>query len=150
MIDADRDAPVFVSGEVEVDAPAETVWETVTDVESWPRWDPGVKRIATNGARFAEGTQFGWSAGPGMIRSVVVTAERPSRAVWLGYHGGIIAVHVVTITPAGPSTTRVHSEESWSGFLPRVMPKVLQRTLSKSNARGLPAIKGEAERRAHA
>lgn len=146
MIDADRDAPVFVAADVEVDASPEAVWDTLTDLDSWPVWHPGVKAMAADGP-FAVGSEFRWSAGPGMIRSEVVTADRPSTAAWKGQHGGINAVHVWTIAPVGPTTTHVHTEESWSGLLPRVLRTTLQHTLKKSIDKALPAIKAEAERR---
>ena len=147
MIDADRDAPVFVSADIDVDASPEAVWETLTDLDSSPGWHPGVKSMAADGP-FAVGSTFRWSAGPGTIKSEVVTADRPSSAVWKGYHGGIDAVHVWTIEPVGPTTTHVHTEESWSGLLPRMLRKMLQNTLKKSIDKGLPVIKAEAERRA--
>jgi hypothetical protein len=78
----------------------------------------------------------------------IVTADGPSRAVWKGHHGGIEAVHVWTIEPGGPTMTHVHTEESWSGLLPRILPKTLQTTLKKSIEEGLAAIQSEAERRA--
>ena len=61
---------------------------------------------------------------------------------------GIDAVHVWTIEPRGPTTTRVHTEESWTGLLPRVLRKMMHNSLKKSLDEGLPAIKAEAERRA--
>jgi hypothetical protein len=66
-----------------------------------------------------------------------------------GIPRGIDAVHVWTIKPVGPTTSRVHTEESWSGLLPKALRKMLQHTLKKSIDKGLPAIKAEAERRAH-
>jgi hypothetical protein len=147
MIDVDRDAPVFVAADMDMDASPEAVWATLTDLASWPSWYPGVKSMAADGP-FEVGSKFRWSAGPGTIRSEIVTADRPSRAVWKGHHGGIEAVHVWTIEPVGPTTTHVHTEESWSGLLPRILRKILQTTLKKSIDKALPAIQSEAERRA--
>jgi hypothetical protein len=146
MIAADRDAPVFVSAGIEVEASPETVWDTLTHLESWPAWYPGVKSMVADG-QFAVGSTFRWSAGPGTIRSEIVTAERPSSAAWKGYHGGIEAVHVWSLEPVG-HMTHVHTDESWSGVLPRILHKTLQKTLQKSIDKGLSAMKAEAERRA--
>jgi hypothetical protein len=146
-IDADRDAPVFVSADIDVEASPETVWDTLTDLDSWPGWLPDVKSMAADGP-FAVGTAFTWRAGPGTIKSEVVTAERPTGAVWKGRTMGIDAVHAWTMESVGPSTTHVHTEESWSGLLPRFLRKVMFNTLKKSLDEGLPAIKVEAERRA--
>ena len=61
---------------------------------------------------------------------------------------GMDAVHAWSIEPLGPTTTRVHTEESWNGLLPRVLRKMMHKSLAKSLDEGLPAIKAEAERRA--
>lgn len=66
-IDADRDAPVFVTTDIEVDASSEVVWDTLTDLDSWHGWLPGVKSMATDGP-FAVGSKFAWRAGPGTIK----------------------------------------------------------------------------------
>ena len=146
MTDADRDAPVFVATEIDVDASAEAVWDTLTDLDSWPRWLPGVKSMTMRGP-FAVGSTFEWRAGPGTIKSEIVEAERPSRAAWKGRTMGMDAVHAWRIEPLGPATTRVHTEESWNGLLPRVLRKMMHNSLEKSLDEALPAVKAEAERR---
>jgi hypothetical protein len=140
-------APVFVTTDIDVEASPEAVWDTLTDLDSWPGWLPDVKSMAADGP-FVVGTKFKWRAGPGTIKSEVVTAERPSRAAWKGRTMGINAVHAWTIEPVGPTTTHVHTEESWSGLMPRILRKMLHNTLEKSLDEGLPAVKAEAERRA--
>ena len=147
MTAADRDAPVFVTTDIDVDASPEAVWDTLTDLDSWPQWMPGVKSMTRRGP-FAVGSTFEWRAGPGTIKSEIVEAARPSSAAWKGRTMGIDAVHVWTIEPRGPTTTHVHTEESWSGLLPRVLRKTMHNSLKKSLDEGLPAIKAEAERRA--
>jgi uncharacterized protein YndB with AHSA1/START domain len=71
-------APVFVTTDIDVEASPEAVWDTLTDLDSWPGWLPDVKSMAADGP-FVVGTKFKWRAGPGTIKSEVVTAERPSR-----------------------------------------------------------------------
>ncbi|MBA3955648.1 MAG: SRPBCC family protein [Acidimicrobiia bacterium] len=42
-MEVDRQAPVCEAGKRLIQAPAEVVWDTLTDIGSWPRWMPGVK-----------------------------------------------------------------------------------------------------------
>lgn len=147
MVEADRSAPAYVTGDIDIDASAEVVWDTLTDLDSWPRWMPGVKSMATHGP-FAVGSTFEWRAGPGTIKFEIVEAERPSSGAWKGRTMGIEAVHVWNIEPRGPSSTHVHTEESWAGLLPRLLRKTTRKSLQKALDEGLPALKAEAERRA--
>ncbi len=146
MIDADRAVPVFATADIDVDASPEAVWDTLTDLRSWPQWHAGVKSVLFDGP-FAVGSTFKWSAGTGFIRSEIVTADRPSRVAWKGYHGRIEAVHVWTMEPVGRATTHVHTAESWSGALPRLLPGTMRKTLNRLIRKGLPGLKAEAERR---
>ena len=146
-IDADRSAPVFMATDFDIDASPETVWDTLTDFDTWPTWQPGVKSIKTTSA-FAAGARFKWSAGIGWIRGRIMTADRPSRVVWKGFHGRIESTHVWILEPVGPSRTHVHTDESWSGLLTRILTKTTQSTLGKQLDLWVPALKAEAERRA--
>ena len=134
-----------MTADIDVNASPEAVWDTLADLDSWPRWLPGVRSMTTHGP-FAAGSTFEWRAGPGTIKSEIVTAERPSGAAWKGRTLGIDAVHAWTIERIGP-TTRLRTEESWAGLLPRLLRQTLQKSLQKSTDEGLPAIKSEAERR---
>ena len=60
---------------------------------------------------------------------------------------GIKAVHTWHLEPRGAGTLVVN-EESWQGFLARLLRRSLQKALDKANASGLTSLKAEAERRA--
>ena len=145
-MDADRSAPVYETAEIAVDATPDAVWDTLTDIDSWPRWMPGVQSVVTHGP-FAAGSRFEWKAGPGTIRSEVAEAERPRSAAWKGRTFGIRAAHAWRIEDSGPGLTHVHSAESWTGLLPRLLPGVLRKAVRRALDEGLPALKAEAERR---
>lgn len=66
---------------------------------------------------------------------------------WKGMTLGIRAIHVWRLDP-GDKKTRVMTEESWEGLLPRILTGPLMRMLQRSIDRGLMHLKKEAERRA--
>lgn len=145
-MDADHRAPVCETGEIVIDALPETVWDTLTDLSTWPQWMPGVKTMDVDGPVRA-GTRFHWKAGPGTIRSEIVESERPYSVAWKGRTLGIDALHVWRMELKG-ETTRVFTEESWSGLLARALPRSMRKTVRKALDDGLPALRREAERRA--
>ncbi len=66
---------------------------------------------------------------------------------WTGTSLGIHAIHVWKLQPVD-GRTRVQTEESWEGLLPRLASGYSRRTLDKALPDGLSHLKAEAERRA--
>ncbi len=114
-MDADRRAPVYEVGEIVVGARRDVVWDTLTDLKSWPQWMPGVKTMEV-GQPVGVGTKFTWKAGANLIHSEIVESDRPASVGWKGRTMGIEAVHVWRLEERG-GDTRVVTEESWSGLL---------------------------------
>jgi uncharacterized protein YndB with AHSA1/START domain len=149
MTETDRTAPVHETSTIDIDAPAETVWDALTDLESWPGWMDGTKSITVHGG-FAVGTAFEWKNGPGTIKSQVLAADRPGEVAWSGNTMGIRAIHVWTIESRGPSSTHVQTAESWAGALPRLLRGPMGKALHRALDGGVSSLKAEAERRARA
>ena len=42
-------APVVASSEAEVSASPDLVWDVLTVIEQWPRWNPDVKWVSMDG-----------------------------------------------------------------------------------------------------
>lgn len=112
-MDADHRAPVCESGEIVIGARPEVVWDTLTDLRSWPDWLPGVQAVHVD-EPVRIGTRFRWKTGPGTITSEIVNSDRPRSVAWKGRTLGITAVHVWRTEEQGDST-RVFTEESWAG-----------------------------------
>ena len=64
---ADANAPVFATGEVEMAADPETVWAVMADISRWPDWNPDISAATLHGP-VRPGTSFSWKSGPGTIR----------------------------------------------------------------------------------
>jgi uncharacterized protein YndB with AHSA1/START domain len=144
-VDVNRNAPVVAADEIEIAASPEAVWDVLTDLESWPRWNPDVKSMSLDGG-LEKGSVFRWRAGPGTITSTIQDVQPPTRIAWTGSTFGIKAKHVYRLEPRGEAT-HVQTEESYEGLVARLLRGSLQKTLEKGLSDGLRSLKAEAERR---
>jgi uncharacterized protein YndB with AHSA1/START domain len=140
------EASVRSKREIEIAAPPEVVWEVLTGFEQWPQWNPEVKSMSIDGP-VAPGIEFRWKAGPGTIRSTLEQVDPPGYIRWRGRTLSIKAIHEWRLEPSNGGT-RVETDESFSGFLVRLLRGSMQKTLDSSTERGLEHLKREAERRA--
>jgi uncharacterized protein YndB with AHSA1/START domain len=145
-MEVSREAPVFASSEATIFAPIEVVWDALAELERWPQWNPDVEAIEVDGP-VAPGTVFRWKAGSARITSTLQSAERPSELGWTGKALGTRAVHLWRFEPQGESTF-VRTEESFSGWAPRLIRGRMEKMLQESLDRGLRHLADEAERRA--
>jgi uncharacterized protein YndB with AHSA1/START domain len=136
---------VVAAKEIEVAARPEAVWDVLTDIESWPRWNPDVKSMSMQGG-LAKGSVFRWRAGPGTITSTIEHVEPPKLIAWTGTTLGIKAKHVYRLEPRDGATL-VRTEESYEGLVTRLLRRSLQKTLEKGLSDGLRYLKTETERR---
>lgn len=139
----DESAPVITSQSIEMNAPIETVWATISQIEQWPDWNPEIREVEVGGP-IAPGTSFRWKAGPGTIRSTLQTVDAPTEISWQGKTMGITALHVYRLRQAG-EVVNLSTEESWRGLLPRLLRSMMQKYLDESIRLGLIAAKTRAE-----
>ena len=89
---------------IDIDAPADTVWATITDPATWPQWLPDVEQV-TNVSAVAPGGTFqfqgGGESGSGSISLVDTTSYR---------------IKIITQTGAVPETHTFDVDRS-GGFL---------------------------------
>jgi uncharacterized protein YndB with AHSA1/START domain len=145
-VDVERTAPAVAVSEAEIAADPETVWDVLTGFESWPSWNPGATSVLLQGG-VAEGAVFRWKAGRATITSTLRKVEPPRFIGWTGKTTGIKAVHIWRLGPVAGGT-HVRTEESWEGFLVRVLRGRMQKSLQSAVDDGLMHLKAEAERRA--
>ncbi len=95
----------------------------------------------------APGTEFRWKTGGTPITSTIGEAAPNRRLGWTGRAPlGIRAVHTWSFEPEGRGT-RVRTEESFEGLLPRLLPVSMARLLRSTLEKNVAALKAEAERR---
>jgi len=116
--------------EIEIDAPAETVWNILTDLDGYPDWNPFITEARGDiavGNRLVNRLQP--PGGKAMNFKPVVTAVEPAQTFeWLGRLGVPLVFDgrhrfELAATPSG-GTRVVHSED-FRGVLVRFMRKSL-------------------------
>lgn len=144
-MEVNKAAPAIATGEIEIRAKPELVWDLLADIDNWPSWNPAVKEAKLMGG-LRESSVFRWKAGPGTITSTLEKVNRPHEIGWRGRTMGINAVHVYKLEPRAEGTM-VHTEESFDGLVVRLLKGSMRKTLQKGIDSGLASLKKEAERR---
>ena len=142
-MEVNKDAPAIATGDIEIRAEPEVVWDLLADIDNWPRWNPDVKEATLMGG-LRESSVFRWKAGPGTITSTLEKVDRPREIGWRGRTMGINAVHVYKLEPSAEGT-KVHTEESFDGPVASLLRRSMRKTLQKGIDGGLASLKREAE-----
>ena len=139
-------APVYARQELAVDAPISVVWDVLTNVNDWPRWNAGVKSASLAGP-VAIGTVFRWKAGPGTIASSIEDVEPPHSVGWTGRTLGLSAIHIWRLGEQDDGRTHITTEESMQGPVARVLRGTVQKNVERSLEAWLQGLKAESEAR---
>lgn len=141
------DAPVRTRHTARIEAPAERIWQVLSDIDKWPTWQPDLAYAHLHGPAQA-GSHFDWSASGYLpIHSTLHIAE-PGRAFgWSAVAFGSFAVHNWHLTPH-EDYTNVTTEETMEGWLVRLLQPIMQPALDRGNARWLAYLKQTAEQKA--
>ncbi len=135
---------MIVEDSVEIDAPAQLVWQVFSDVERWPEWTASVtKLVARDGTGLAVGKRFAIKQ-PGMSKLVwkVTEIDPGSSWTWVQRSPGVrvSARHWVIPQPDGRTLVRQQLDQGGllGALVGRLMTKKTQRFLDQE-ARGLKA-----------
>lgn len=142
-MDIDHEAPVQARHEIIVDAPAATAWRLLTEIDSWPQWNPAIARSKLNGP-IQEGTSFAWKAGGVSLVSTLQDVVPEQRISWTGKTLGLHAVHTWNLRPTTTGVA-VETSKSFAGWLASLLPGMLQKTLDKTLQNWLRDLKQAAE-----
>lgn len=143
-MEIDRSAPATAEGEIDIPAPPQVVWDVMSDIESWPSWNPDIKVARLEGP-LAPGTVFRWKATTSLVSRLEVV-DPPHEIAWTGTTMGIRAVHVYRFE-ADDGGTLARSWESWDGLIPNMLKGYSRRTLREGIGKSLRLLKQEVERR---
>jgi hypothetical protein len=121
-----------IHAEIEINAPAEKVWQVLTDFATYPEWNPfvhSVKGEVVVGARLHVYIQP--SGGKGMsFRPTVLVADPNREFRWLGHlwlPGLFDGEHSFLIEPLGDGRVRFVQRERFGGLLLPLLSKMLDR-----------------------
>ena len=105
--------------ETDIAAPAETIWEILTDVSAYPDWDPSCDRIEGTVSPGAKLKVYSKLA-PGRAFAVKVTQlDPPSTMVWTGGMplGLFKGVRTFALSSAGKGQTHFSLHEVFEGLM---------------------------------
>jgi hypothetical protein len=136
--------------EIEINAPAEKVWQVLTDFAAYPEWNPFVRRgegEISVGARLHIYIQP--SGGKGMsFRPTVLVADPNREFRWLGHlwlPGLFDGEHSFVIKPLGDGRVRFVQREQFGGLLVPLLWKMLDRDTRRGFEEMNRALKLRAE-----
>jgi uncharacterized protein YndB with AHSA1/START domain len=141
-----HEAPAIATVDALIKAPIETVWDVLSDFQSWPTWNKSVLKMQVDGP-VETGTLFEWQADGWKLASRLEEVDPPQRIAWSGATLGIRSTHVWDLTEEGRGT-HVHTVESFEGLVPRLLRHFTRKKLAQSLNQGMAALKAEAESRA--
>ena len=111
-----------ISSEIEIEASAERVWQHLTDFESFPEWNPFIRKASGEikvGERIEVFLQL--PEGKGMtFRPKLLKVERNRELRWLGRLGIprlFDGEHIFIIEQLGEGRVRFVQREKFKGFL---------------------------------
>lgn len=140
--------PVAITSQIEIDAPAATVWAILMDFPAYGEWNPFIRGISGRpevGARLEVRLQP--PGGRAMtFKPTVLIADTNREFRWLGkllVKGLFDGEHVFRIEPLGPDRVSFIQEESFVGIL---VP-LLKGTLGQAE-RGFHEMNAALKRRA--
>lgn len=142
-IPINTNAPVISKGQIEILAPIDTVWNILTSIKDWPKWQKSVSETEVLGD-IEEGTEFNWKAGGLSFKSKIHTSKSNVNFGWTGTTLGASAIHNWTLIKDN-NRTIVIVEESLQGIFPKIFKNYFQKNLDKGILTNLMDLKNACE-----
>jgi hypothetical protein len=139
--------------EIEIEAPAERVWQLLTDFASFPQWNPFIRSAsgeAETGVRLTVHIQPSGARGM-TFRPTVLKAEPNRELRWLGrllIPGLFDGEHIFTIEPLGANRVRFVQHEIFTGLLVPLLARGLDTDTRRGFEEMNQALKVRAEQSA--
>jgi len=144
MQSINNNAPVKCSKKIIINAPIETVWKTLTNIDNWEHWQKEISNTELNG-ELKVGSTFQWKTGGAKINSKLHTVKPLEQFGWTGNSFGMTAIHNWAISETN-GQTNVLVEESMEGFLAKLLTKTFNKNLEKGMQKWLELLKEECEK----
>ena len=144
MTPINENAPVKAKESIQIDADPEKVWNILSDINNWDKWNSDIKYAKLNGELKA-GTTFNWNNGGNKIKSTLHTVTPFKEIGWSGKAFGSFAIHNFTLSNVN-GKTELLIEESMEGLLMRLFRGFMQNALEDGINKWLTQIKEVVEK----
>ena len=146
MIKTNEHAPVKCCRSILINSDCKKVWEVLTDINKWSRWQSDISDSNLNGELKA-GSKFIWRSGGVKIHSTLHIVEPFTEIGWTGKAPGTFAIHNWTLIEQ-EGKTNVTADESLEGLVPKFFKKSFSKNLEKGMQSWLELLKKECESQA--
>ena len=111
----DDAAPIIASQDIEINAPADIVWEIVADIAGYPSLDPAFSDVKVSDIKVGAPLSLKIKGAP--IRATLAVIEPNKELTWVGKSFWTKAVDRHIIEPLDNNRTRLRMDESLAGVL---------------------------------
>lgn len=139
----------FSSGPVDIDAPAEHVWQTLKDAEKYGEWNPFTPQVNTD---FRPGSDVGMRVKLGPLklrqRQRIQSLEAPRLLAWgmtMGHRVLLVARREQRLEVLGAARCRYVTTDTMSGLLAPLVALLFGRLIRSGFNAMAAALKGRAE-----
>jgi Polyketide cyclase / dehydrase and lipid transport len=105
-------SPIFAHTEIDINAPASTVWKNLILAEHWPHWyfDTTTVHVFGDSDALHQNTRFDWLVAGARTESRVHEYVSASRIGWYSQGQGFSLYHNWLVVPTGQSSCHVINE----------------------------------------
>jgi hypothetical protein len=127
---------------IDIAAPQAAVWDAFLRLSDWPRWFPALTALErSTGDPFSVGESFvlclSFRGHGAKIPVRVMEHDPPCRVRWVGRNLGVTGDHAFFAEVIDANHTRFVSEEAFTGFPVRLIPKRIFGELEAETQRGM-------------
>ncbi len=140
----DSNAPLVAKKRELINTHINRVWQIQSDINNWPKWQKEVSYAKLQG-KLAKGTVFTWKAMGMNIKSELQEVIENKTIGWTGKSFGMNAIHIWKFEKQGNKTI-VITEESLSGWFPRIIKLFKPDFLDQSLSKAMLTLKNQAEK----
>jgi hypothetical protein len=130
---------IFSEKNILIHASKEDIFSIIVDIKNWPKFFSHVQSTKVENT-LKPGASFCWKSNGIKILSTCSNVTSNESISWTGKSLGIVAEHhwIIKETDDG---TMLYTSESFDGWLTKIMPHYLQKTLDITLASWLAEIK---------
>ena len=144
MININNSAPVKCNKSITIYANPKRVWEILTDINEWSKWNKKIPNAKLKGDLLPNAT-FVWETGGATIHSKLHTVSHLKEFGWTGKTFGMYAIHNWTFEEVY-GNTQLGVCESMEGLLAFLFKKSFQKNLERDMQLWLVYLKNECEK----